>query len=97
MQAVTIRAPWEGACSSLRGDRKHESLVSTARPCAIRCGLAEPSGKPAPMGEVTRYKDNWFDKAAMALLAGKMQSITGMDYKRPLFPSLSILFGLTQS
>ncbi|KAJ7547479.1 hypothetical protein O6H91_08G087800 [Diphasiastrum complanatum] len=44
---------------------------------AVRCGLAEPSGKPAPMGQKTRYNDSLFDKAFMFLFARKMEAITG--------------------
>ncbi|XP_057852050.1 beta-carotene isomerase D27, chloroplastic [Cryptomeria japonica] len=43
----------------------------------VKCGIAEPSGEPAPMGQKTRYKDNFFDKAFMALFARKMNQITG--------------------
>ncbi|KAF3782094.1 Beta-carotene isomerase [Nymphaea thermarum] len=39
----------------------------------IRCGIAEPSGMPAPMGQKTRYKDGFFEKAFMTLFARKME------------------------
>eukprot|EP00897_Mesotaenium_endlicherianum_P000883 jgi/Mesen1/10796/ME000092S10287 len=41
------------------------------------CGIAEPSGQPAPMGQMTKYNDNWFDKAFMVLFAKKMEKFTG--------------------
>lgn len=43
----------------------------------VRCGIAEPSGQPAPMGEKTKYNDNLFDNAFMWLFARKMQQFTG--------------------
>ncbi|XP_047161128.1 beta-carotene isomerase D27, chloroplastic [Vigna umbellata] len=39
----------------------------------IRCGIAEPSGEPAPLGQKTRYKDGIFEKAFMSLFARKME------------------------
>lgn len=39
----------------------------------IRCGIAEPSGEPAPLGQKTRYKDGIFAKAFMTLFARKME------------------------
>ncbi|KAL5551523.1 hypothetical protein UlMin_001699 [Ulmus minor] len=41
--------------------------------CNIRCGIAEPSGKPAPFGEKTKYNDGFFEKAFMTLFAWKME------------------------
>eukprot|EP00262_Sarcandra_glabra_P018586 TRINITY_DN6721_c0_g1_i5.p1 TRINITY_DN6721_c0_g1~~TRINITY_DN6721_c0_g1_i5.p1 ORF type:complete len:226 (+),score=24.68 TRINITY_DN6721_c0_g1_i5:304-981(+) len=38
----------------------------------IQCGIAEPSGVPAPMGQKTRYNDGLFEKVFMALFARKM-------------------------
>ncbi|GAV88897.1 DUF4033 domain-containing protein [Cephalotus follicularis] len=40
---------------------------------SIRCGIAEPSGVPAPMGQKTRYNDGFFEKAFMSLFARKME------------------------
>lgn len=40
--------------------------------CTIRCGIAEPSGVPAPMGQKTRYNDGFFERAFMSLFARKM-------------------------
>ncbi|CAN6480413.1 unnamed protein product [Victoria cruziana] len=46
----------------------------------IRCGIAEPSGVPAPMGQKTRYKDGFFEKAFMTLFARKMEKFaSGKD------------------
>lgn len=39
----------------------------------IRCGIAEPSGKPAPLGQKTRYNDSFFEKAFITLFARKME------------------------
>ena len=39
----------------------------------IRCGIAEPSGEPAPFGQKTRYNDGIFEKAFMTLFARKME------------------------
>ncbi|KAL3817863.1 hypothetical protein ACJIZ3_003768 [Penstemon smallii] len=39
----------------------------------IRCGIAEASGEPAPMGLKTKYKDGLFEKAFMTLFARKME------------------------
>lgn len=39
----------------------------------IRCGIAEPSGVPAPFGEKTKYKDGLFEKAFMTLFTRKME------------------------
>ncbi|XP_068635830.1 beta-carotene isomerase D27, chloroplastic isoform X2 [Aristolochia californica] len=38
----------------------------------IRCGIAEPSGMPAPMGQKTKYNDGFFERAFMSLFARKM-------------------------
>lgn len=40
---------------------------------SIRCGIAEPSGEPAPMGQKTKYNDGFFEKAFMTLFARKME------------------------
>ncbi|KAK7306840.1 hypothetical protein VNO77_44800 [Canavalia gladiata] len=39
----------------------------------IRCGIAEPSGEPAPLGQKTKYNDGIFEKAFMTLFARKME------------------------
>lgn len=39
----------------------------------VRCGIAEASGEPAPMGQKTKYKDGLFEKAFMTLFARKME------------------------
>lgn len=38
----------------------------------VRCGIAEPSGEPAPFGQKTRYNDGFFEKVFMTLFARKM-------------------------
>ncbi|CAM6086227.1 unnamed protein product [Calypogeia fissa] len=44
---------------------------------AVRCGLAEPSGRPAPVGQKTKYNDSFFDKAFMRVFTTKMEEFTG--------------------
>lgn len=39
----------------------------------MRCGIAEPSGEPAPMGQKTKYRDGFFEKVFMTLFARKME------------------------
>ncbi|XP_021289593.1 beta-carotene isomerase D27, chloroplastic [Herrania umbratica] len=39
----------------------------------IHCGIAEPSGEPAPLGQKTKYNDGLFEKAFMTLFARKME------------------------
>lgn len=40
--------------------------------CSVRCGIAEPSGEPAPMGQKTKYNDGFFERGFMTLFARKM-------------------------
>lgn len=47
----------------------------------IRCGIAEPSGQPAPLGEKTKYNDGLFEKAFMTLFARKMEKFAGDNKK----------------
>ncbi|KAF6136232.1 hypothetical protein GIB67_001641 [Kingdonia uniflora] len=46
---------------------------STSRSFRIRCGIAEPSGEPAPLGQKTKYKDGLLEKVFMGLFARKME------------------------
>ncbi|XP_030500161.2 beta-carotene isomerase D27, chloroplastic [Cannabis sativa] len=46
-----------------------------------RCGIAEPSGKPAPFGEKTKYKDGLFEKGFMSLFARKMGKFAAKEKK----------------
>ncbi|GFP89297.1 beta-carotene isomerase d27 chloroplastic [Phtheirospermum japonicum] len=41
--------------------------------CVVRCGIAEASGVPAPMGQKTKYNDGLFERAFMTLFARKME------------------------
>ena len=43
----------------------------------VRCGIAEPSGLPAPFGQKTKYKDGLFAKIFMGLFARKMEKFAG--------------------
>lgn len=80
MHSVAIRAPWEGACTSLANSRNRSNPRRPAAPFVVRCGVAEPSGKPAPFGQITRYNDNLLDKAFMALFRRKMEQFTGIEH-----------------
>ncbi|XP_051148985.1 beta-carotene isomerase D27, chloroplastic [Andrographis paniculata] len=48
----------------------------------VRCRIAEASGKPAPMGQKTKYKDGLFGKVFMTLFARKMEQFAGGDKKQ---------------
>ncbi|KAG8382570.1 hypothetical protein BUALT_Bualt05G0091300 [Buddleja alternifolia] len=39
----------------------------------VRCGIAEASGVPAPMGQKTKYNDGVFERVFMTLFARKME------------------------
>lgn len=52
------------------GSRNKRMVISQPR---IRCGIAEPTGVPAPMGQKTKYKDGFFEKVFMNLFARKME------------------------
>lgn len=39
----------------------------------FRCGIAEASGEPAPLGQKTKYNDGPFEKVFMTLFARKME------------------------
>ncbi|CAI9093366.1 OLC1v1028852C1 [Oldenlandia corymbosa var. corymbosa] len=49
----------------------------------IRCGIAEPSGEPAPFGQKTKYKDGFFERAFMTLFARKMEKFASSSYSGP--------------
>lgn len=48
--------------------------VSMVKP---RCRMAEPSGKPAPMGQKTVYKDSWMENFILRLCVRRLGKITG--------------------
>lgn len=52
---------------------RHFTLPRPSAGNVIRCGIAEPSGEPAPFGQKTRYNDGFFEKAFMTLFARKME------------------------
>ncbi len=98
MQAVTSVAGavkncevWSGGVMVRREEQIHVRMgrTSSRRVRVVRCGLAEPTGKPAPMGEITRYNDSLFDKGFMALFGAKMRQITGNPFHLFIFPSFS--------
>ncbi|KVH91736.1 protein of unknown function DUF4033 [Cynara cardunculus var. scolymus] len=47
----------------------------------VRCGIAEPSGQPAPMGQKTKYNDGVLEKVFMSLFAKKMEKFSVKDKK----------------
>ncbi|KAK9082449.1 hypothetical protein Syun_031373 [Stephania yunnanensis] len=47
-------------------------ITTTTATTSITCGIAEPSGEPAPLGQKTRYKDGLLEKMFMGLFARKM-------------------------
>ncbi|KAL3329880.1 hypothetical protein AABB24_033975 [Solanum stoloniferum] len=56
---------------------QHQSQSQSQRryvKIGIRCGIAEPSGEPAPLGQKTKYNDGLFEKAFMTLFARKMEN-----------------------
>uniref|UniRef100_A0A7N1A2C3 Beta-carotene isomerase D27-like C-terminal domain-containing protein n=1 Tax=Kalanchoe fedtschenkoi TaxID=63787 RepID=A0A7N1A2C3_KALFE len=70
-QAVVHHRPLEYQCGRLQ---LRQSLSSGQHSKSlIRCGIAEPSGEPAPMGQKTKYRDGFFEKVFMTLFARKME------------------------
>ncbi|CAE5962147.1 unnamed protein product [Arabidopsis lyrata] len=49
-----------------------QAVNLTLRRRGTRCGIAEPSGEPAPMGLKTRYDDGLVERVFMGLFARKM-------------------------
>lgn len=47
-----------------------------------RCGIAEPNGEPAPMGQKTRYDDGLAARVFMGLFARKMDKFGGVSTKK---------------
>ncbi|CAK9167451.1 unnamed protein product [Ilex paraguariensis] len=47
----------------------------------IQCGIAEPSGEPAPLGQKTKYNDGLIEKAFMTLFARKMEKFSANSNK----------------
>lgn len=54
-------------------------LRDNNRSITVRCGIAEPSGVPAPLGQKTKYTDGLFEKAFMTLFARKMEKFAASD------------------
>ncbi|GMP96808.1 hypothetical protein CsSME_00045294 [Camellia sinensis var. sinensis] len=73
-QAVLVQFPTvhHGYCLSQRR-LSRSGTYSSSGGSNIRCGIAEVSGEPAPMGQKTKYKDGLFEKAFMTLFARKME------------------------
>ncbi|KFK38026.1 hypothetical protein AALP_AA3G060400 [Arabis alpina] len=47
----------------------------------IRCGITEPTGEPAPMGQKTKYNDGLPERVFMGLFARKMNKFGGSKKK----------------
>ncbi|XP_021767924.1 beta-carotene isomerase D27, chloroplastic-like [Chenopodium quinoa] len=47
-----------------------------------RCGIAEPTGQPAPIGQKTKYKDGFFERVFMNLFARKMEKFASSKRKQ---------------
>nr|XP_024384455.1 beta-carotene isomerase D27, chloroplastic-like isoform X2 [Physcomitrium patens] len=45
----------------------------------VRCRMAEPSGKPAPMGKKTHYKDSWLDNTILSICMRRLGNVTGVS------------------
>ncbi|CAJ1965238.1 unnamed protein product, partial [Sphenostylis stenocarpa] len=68
MSLVGVKpSPLQPQCPSLRVGRRARGVIR------IRCGIAEPSGEPAPLGQKTRYNDGIFERSFMSLFARKME------------------------
>lgn len=70
----TINFPSVSHCCFQRHRHFHNSRIGI-----IRCGIAEASGEPAPMGQKTKYNDGLFEKAFMTLFARKMEKFARGD------------------
>ncbi|KAF8082874.1 hypothetical protein N665_0804s0021 [Sinapis alba] len=55
--------------------------LNFGRRCSIRCGISEPSGEPAPIGQKTRYNDGLAERVFMGLFARKMDKFGGSKKK----------------
>ncbi|KAL4565359.1 hypothetical protein LXL04_029451 [Taraxacum kok-saghyz] len=64
-------------CPTIKPDHRHRHHGGGF----VRCGIAEPSGKPAPMGQKTKYNDGVFEKVFMSLFARKMEKFSGKGNK----------------
>ncbi|KMZ61821.1 hypothetical protein ZOSMA_4G01100 [Zostera marina] len=71
--------------SSLQSVRYPSPVVSRrsrTNSAFIRCGITDPTGAPAPMGQKTKYKDGLFEKAFMSLFARKMDNFSSPSGKK---------------
>ncbi|XP_026441249.1 beta-carotene isomerase D27, chloroplastic [Papaver somniferum] len=86
LQAVQLRYP--SALSNnlnhcgIRKIKYNNTINSNVRYTVIRCGIDEPSGKPAPFGEKTKYNDGIFEKIFMGLFARKMEKFAAKGGSR---------------
>ena len=51
--------------------------MNEGRRGSVRCKIAEPSGKPAPMGLKTYYKDSWIENAMLGVFVRRLHKFTG--------------------
>ncbi|RID44468.1 hypothetical protein BRARA_I01257 [Brassica rapa] len=58
--------------------------LKSGRRGSIRCGIAEPSGEPAPVGQKTRYNDGLAERVFMGLFARKMDKFGGSKKKNEI-------------
>ncbi|PIN09410.1 Beta-carotene isomerase [Handroanthus impetiginosus] len=66
----TVNFPSVSSHCFFHKQNHHNNRIGTS---IIRCGIAEASGQPAPMGQKTKYNDGLFEKAFMTLFARKME------------------------
>lgn len=72
MVALSFQAviPCNKPTGALRATRRVPRSV-------VRCGIAELTGEPAPLGQKTKYNDGPFEKVFMMLFARKMEKFAG--------------------
>ncbi|KAL8170724.1 hypothetical protein V2J09_022528 [Rumex salicifolius] len=73
-QAVQLRA---GAPHP--SGRRLQGRSSVGGVGVVRCGIAEASGVPAPLGQKTKYNDGFIEKAFMTLFARKMEKFSSVS------------------
>jgi len=57
--------------------RFQSAAVGLNRSIGVRCRMAEPSGKPAPMGQKSFYQDSWTDNFLLGLCVRRIGKING--------------------
>ncbi|EYU26083.1 hypothetical protein MIMGU_mgv1a011732mg [Erythranthe guttata] len=72
-QAINFHTAGSSIAAAQRNYYQNSSSSVGIGGGGVRCGIAEESGVPAPMGQKTKYKDGIFEKAFMTLFARKME------------------------